>query len=223
MNWDMGILGHQTWYQQLYFPMILLRLVDYVHYQVSLSELVLMPNSLDHHLMCIRDKHPFLMTRHCLVVVKGWLALLPVQLLIVINLLFLIAVLVTPVFIAAVPVTDQPTSEVSRGPPDSKYGKANLNALRNRLQYLKEITQTVVHTAGGAGPHSESTSNYVNTEIPYQTTKLVARKILTSLRNELEKIKEEREKALTACNVNKKAGDYYHLSKFSQHTSENPT
>ena len=95
------------------------------------------------------------------------------------------------VLIAAVPITDQPTPEVSQGPPDSKYGKANLNALRNRLQCLKEITQTVVHTAGGAGPHSESTSNYVNTEIPYAyqgdiTTKPVARKTLTSLimRNE---------------------------------------
>ena len=119
--------------------------------------------------------------------------------------------------------------EVSRQPtpPDSKYGKANLNVLKNRLQRKKEVTITVAQT-GDAGPHSQSISNYVNTEVPYQgvsdsTTKPVVRKTdLTSLRNRLEKSKEKREEALTAVDVNKKAGDYCNLSEPSQYISGNP-
>ena len=131
----------------------------------------------------------------------------------------------TPVLIAAVPITDRPTPEVSQAPPDSKYGKTNLNVLKNRLQHKKEVTIAVAQT-GATGPHSQSTSDYVSTKIPYQgvsdsTTKPVAGKAdLTSLRNRLEKSKEEREK-VTAGNV-KNANDYCNLSESSQYISENP-
>ena len=131
----------------------------------------------------------------------------------------------SPVLIAAVSI-DQPTPEVSREPLDSKYGKTNLRALKNRLQHKKEVTQTMVQT-GAVGPHSQSTSNYANTEIPFHgvfdnTTKPVTGKAdLTSLRDKLEKSKEEREKTLTTGNVNKTAGDYYNLSKLCQLISEN--
>ena len=78
----------------------------------------------------------------------------------------------------------------------SKFGKTNLNFLKNRLQHKKEVTQTVVQT-GGAGPHLQATINYANAEIPYQgvpdsTTKPTVAD-LASLRNKLEKTKEERE------------------------------
>ena len=132
------------------------------------------------------------------------------------------------VLTVAVPITDQPTPEASQAPPDSKYGKTNLNVLKNRLQHKKEVTQTVVQT-GAAGPRSQTTSNYVNAEMPYQgvsdgTNKPVAgRTDLTSLRSKLEKTKEEREKTVTAGNVNKKANeDYYNMSELSQYIPENP-
>ena len=125
---------------------------------------------------------------------------------------------VSAVFAAAVPITDQPIPETSQAPPDSKYGKTNLNFLKNRLQHRKEVTQTV-----------QATVNYANAEIPYQgvsdsTNKPVAGKTdLRNLRDRLEKTKEEREKALTAGNVNKKADkDYYKIEEFAQYKSENP-
>ena len=129
----------------------------------------------------------------------------------------------TPV-IAAVPIIDQPKPEVPQGPPDSKYGKTNLNALKNRLQYQKEVTQTVVQT--GAGPHSQTTSDYVNAEIPYQgvsdsTTK--PKPDLPSLRNRLEKVKEVREKAVVASSSSvSKNNDYYNVAEVASYISENP-
>ena len=131
------------------------------------------------------------------------------------------------VLIAAVPIIDQPTPEVSQAPPDSKYGKTNLPLLKNRLQHKKEVTQTVFQT-GGAGTHSQTPSSYVNMEIPYQgvsdnTTKPVAGKTdLASLRNKLEKSKEVREKAEVAGSVSKNAGDYYNMAEISSYIPENP-
>ena len=132
------------------------------------------------------------------------------------------------VLTAAVPIIDQPTPETSQAPPDSKYGKTNLNVLKNRLQHKKEVTQTMVQT-GGAASRLQATINYANAEIPYQgvsdsTNKPVAGKAdLTSLRNKLEKTKEEREKTLTAGNVNKKTDeDYCNIEELAQYTPENP-
>ena len=124
---------------------------------------------------------------------------------------------------------DQPTPETSQAPPisHSKFGKANLNALRKKLQLNKETTQTVVQI-GGASPLSQAIGNHANAEIPYQgvldsSTKPVARKTdLTSLRDRLEKTKEEREKTLTAGNVNKIADEDYCNIEEAQYTPENP-
>ena len=122
---------------------------------------------------------------------------------------------------AAVPVIDQPTPERSQAPPDSKYGRTNLNYLKNKLQHKKEVTQIAAQAV--------SPGNYANAEIPYQgvsdsTTKPVTGKAdLTNLRNKLEKMKEEREKTLTSGNVNKKAyEDYCNIGEFAQYTPENP-
>ena len=131
------------------------------------------------------------------------------------------------VLIVAVPITDRPTPEASQAPPDSKYGKTNLNALKNRLQHKKEVTQTVVQT-GGPDPHLQATINYANAEIPYQgvpdsTNKPVAGKTdLTSLRNRLEKSKEVREKKLTAGNVNKNADEDYSFLDYIPVMIDNP-
>ena len=98
--------------------------------------------------------------------------------------------------IAPVPITDQPP-EASQAPPDSKYGKTNLNVLKNRLQHKKEVTQTVFQT-GGPAPHSQSTSDYA--EIPYQRiseSTTTGKTDLTVLRNKLEKAKKEKEKAMS--------------------------
>ena len=98
-----------------------------------------------------------------------------------------------------------------------------MNALKNRLQHKKEATQTVFQT-GGAGPHSQTTNNYANMEIPYQgvsdnTTKPVAGKTgLTSLRSRLEKSKEVREKTVVA----NKSTDYYNVAEVASYVSENP-
>ena len=129
-----------------------------------------------------------------------------------------------PILIAALPIIDQPTPEASQEPPDSKYGKTNLKHLKNRLQHQKVVTKTVVQS-GSASPHSQSTSNYANTKIPYQgdsdnTTKPVAGTAdLTSLRNRLENSKEVREKAI-AGGV-RKHPDYYNIDDISENP-ENP-
>ena len=92
-----------------------------------------------------------------------------------------------------------------------------MNALKNRLQHQNEVTQTVVQT-GAAGPHSQTTGDYVNAKIPYQgvsdsTTKPVAGK--TDLTNKLKEVRE----TITA---DKKANDYSSISEFSQYKSKNP-
>ena len=83
---------------------------------------------------------------------------------------------------------------------------------------------------GTAGPHSQATGNYTNTEIPYQgpgvsdnTTKPVAGKTdLTSLKNKLKKIREEREKAMGAGNVSNVSADYYNVDFENPVTINNP-
>ena len=105
----------------------------------------------------------------------------------------------SPVLTVDVPIIDQPTPEVSQAPPDSKYGKTNLNVLKNRLQHTKKVTQTVFQT-GGPAPHSQSTSDYVITEIPYQRiseSTTTGKTDLAGLRNKLEKAKKEKEKAMS--------------------------
>ena len=134
--------------------------------------------------------------------------------------------------VATVPLSDQPTPEASQAPTtsDSKFGKTNLNYLKNRLQHKKEVTQIVVQT-GGAGAHSHSSSDYVNADTLPQmlqgssdsTNKSTFGKSdLTSLRNKLEKTKEEREKNVVAAGGVSKASDYYNLSEVSSYTSGNP-
>ena len=46
---------------------------------------------------------------------------------------------------AAVPLIDQPTPEGTQQPStaDSKFGKTNLNYLKNKLQHTKELLQMV--------------------------------------------------------------------------------
>ena len=132
--------------------------------------------------------------------------------------------------IAAVPLTDQPTPEGSWVPSTagSKFGKANLNYLKNKLQHKKEVIQTVVQT-GGAGAHSHSWSDYINAETVAQmiqgssdsTNKSTFGKSdLTSLRDKLEKAKKERERNVVA--VVNKTSDYHNLSEISSYISENP-
>lgn len=128
---------------------------------------------------------------------------------------------------ADVPLTNKPAQEASRAPPtsDSKFGKTNLNYLKNRLQHTKEMTQTVYQT-GATG--SNSSSDYVNAETmvqPFQgasdgTNKSTAvRTDLPSLRNKLEKTKEERERTVVAAN---KKSDYCNLSDVTRYIPENP-
>ena len=121
--------------------------------------------------------------------------------------------------IAAVP--NQPTPEASQEPPiaDSKYGKTNVNYLKDKLQYKKVVTQTVAQT-GGAGLHPQSTKFYVNYEIPIPDSTNKSNVGLTSLRSGLEKSKEERTKAVVA-KVNEKS-DFYNLSDYFAYIPENP-
>ena len=128
------------------------------------------------------------------------------------------------VLIAAVPLTDNPIPEASQALPDSKYGKTNLNYLKNRLQHNKKVTQTLVQVGNAS---SQATSDYANAEISYQgvsdNAKIgLGKTDLTSLRNRMEKRKEEREKTLTASTVTKQDGDYYNWSEVSQYTAQNP-
>ena len=107
--------------------------------------------------------------------------------------------------IAVMSLTDQPTPEASQAPStvDSKFEKANLNYLKNRLQRTKEICQTVVQI-GGTGAHPYSSGDYVNADVVRQMVKDSTNKLtfgrpdLTSLRNRLEKTKSEREKNVVA-------------------------
>ena len=133
--------------------------------------------------------------------------------------------------IAAVPLPDQLTPEASRVPPtsDSKFGRTNLNYLKQRLQHKKEVTQVWDQT-GSAGAHSHSSSDYVIDEVLLQmlqgssdsTNKSTfGRSDLTSLRNKLEKTK-EREKNVVAAGGVSKASDYYNLSEVSCYISDNP-
>ena len=105
--------------------------------------------------------------------------------------------------------------------PASKFGKTNLDFLKYRLQHKKEITQTVVQT-GTADPHSQATSNYANTEIPYQGVSDKARKYdLVSLRNRLEKAKEQRVKTVLV-GAGVMPADYCNVGEISTGISENP-
>ena len=114
--------------------------------------------------------------------------------------------------IAAVPLTDQPTPEASQAPPtaDSKYGKTNLNYLKDKLQCKKVVTQTMVQTVN----HPQLTTDYANYILPVQsvldgTNKPTIGKVdLASLRCKLEKTKEE--KTVDAAANTKK--DYNNLS-----------
>ena len=65
--------------------------------------------------------------------------------------------------IPAVPITARPTPEASQAPPtaDSKYGKTNLNYLKDKLQHKKEVIAQTVFQAGSAGSHPQSTGAYV--------------------------------------------------------------
>ena len=116
------------------------------------------------------------------------------------------------VFIAAVPLTDNPTPEASQALPDSKYGKTNLNYLKNRLQHNKKVTQTLVQAYNAS---SQTTSDYANIGLSYQgvsnTTKIgFGWTDINTLRNRMEKRKEEREQVLTASFLSKEdGGDYY--------------
>ena len=128
--------------------------------------------------------------------------------------------------IAVVPLTGQPTPEASQAPltADSKYGKTNLNYLKDRLHQKKVVTQTVVQT-GGVSSHPQSTDPYVNYEIPFQGLPDSTNKPnvdLTSLRSKLEKTIEEREKAVVASANKKKERDYYNLLDVSTYLPENP-
>ena len=140
------------------------------------------------------------------------------------------------VLVAPVPLIDNPMPEASQAPPDSKYGRTNLNDLRSRFKLRKEVTQTFVQTgvgshsqaAGGVGSHPQATDNYANAEIPFQgvsdtTNKPVPGKTdLTSLRNRLEKTKEEREKTMIGDKVNEKDKDYYNVSELPHYMVKNP-
>ena len=129
---------------------------------------------------------------------------------------------------AAVPLTDQPTPEASQAPStaDSKFGKTNLNYLKNKLQHKKEVTQTVVQT-DGTGAHPHSSGDYINADVVRQMVQdstnksTFGRPDLTSLRSRLEKTKEEREKEVVASSVNQ-APDYHNLSEVSSYVLGNP-
>ena len=130
-----------------------------------------------------------------------------------------------PVLLAYVPLTDQPTPELSQAPPNTRYGLITLSHLSG-YKRRKEVTQTIVPT-GGVGSHSQTTGNYVNAEIPFQgvsytTNKpVLGRTDLTSLRNRLEKTKEEREKTIGG-KVNEKDKDYCNASEFPHYMAKNP-
>ena len=132
--------------------------------------------------------------------------------------------------IAPAPFTDQPTPEASQAPSTTytKFGKANLNYLNDKLQHKKEVAQTVVQT-GGAGVHSHSSSDCVNIKMRAQmlqggsdiTNKSTFGKPdLRSLRDKLEKTKKEREKNVVAGGVNK-TPDHHNLSEVFSYISEN--
>jgi len=132
---------------------------------------------------------------------------------------------------ATAPSNDQPTLEASQAPPqaDSKYGKTNLNYLKNKLQQQKEITETVVQTSAAPSSNSQSASNYANIEAfsqPSQgvsdsaTKPFTGKTDLTSLRSNLEKKKEVREKTMVANNDKKK--DYSNMDEISSYVQENP-
>ena len=126
---------------------------------------------------------------------------------------------------AAVPLTDQPIPEASQAPPkaDSKYGKTNLTYLKDKLQHLKEITRAVAQTSG-VDSHPWPNGVDVNYEIPVQDFLYSTNKVdLTNFRSRLEKIKEEREKAMAA-GANKKS-HYYNLFDYrpeNDYRLENP-
>ena len=130
---------------------------------------------------------------------------------------------------ANVPLPDRPTPEAYQAPftADSKYGKTNLNYLKDKLQHKKEVTQTMVQ-AGFAVNHRQLISNYVSNEIlaqgvPESANKpTVGKTDLTSLRSRLEKTKEEREKTVIGVLNTKTKPDYYNMLAISVYAPENP-
>jgi len=132
---------------------------------------------------------------------------------------------------ATVPSNDQPTPEVTQEPPqaDSKYGRANLNYLKNKLQQKKEVTNTMVQTSAAPSAHSQSASNYASAEVFSEPSQGVSDSItkpftgktdLISLRSSLEKIKGQRKKTVVAGSVKKK--DCYNVAEVPSYVQENP-
>ena len=78
---------------------------------------------------------------------------------------------------------------------------------------------------GGAGAYSHSSSDYTNAEMPAQmlqgSSDSFGKPDLRSLRDKLEKTKEEREKNAVAGGVNK-TPDHHNLSEVSSYISGNP-
>ena len=56
----------------------------------------------------------------------------------------------------------EPGASQAPATADSKFGKTNLNYLKDRLQHKKELTQTMVQTSGAGSPQSTSTNRYYN-------------------------------------------------------------